>query len=72
MWFATQGASRRLDRDGRWQTFTTVDGLAENDVWAIAIDPGTGDKWFGTYGGGVNRLTTDGRWQTIVVGRRVR
>jgi hypothetical protein len=33
-----------------WTTCTTADGLADNVVWAIAID-GTDHRWFGTGGG---------------------
>ena len=34
--------------------FTTVQGLANNNVWSITEDK-TGNLWFGTYGGGVSR-----------------
>jgi ligand-binding sensor domain-containing protein len=37
-------------RAGTWTTYTTADGLADNNVQAIAVD-GAGHKWFGTYGG---------------------
>ncbi len=32
-----------------WTTYTTADGLADNAVYAIAIDA-QGNKWFGTTG----------------------
>jgi len=35
--------------DDTWTTFTTVDGLANNQVHAIAVD-GRGRMWFGTRG----------------------
>jgi ligand-binding sensor domain-containing protein len=51
--------------DGRrWRTYTTADGLAGNNVWAIAIDR-NGVAWFGT-DNGVSRF--DGaHWQTYTV-----
>ncbi len=33
-----------------WTTYTTADGLVNNDVRAITIDQ-DGHKWFGTQGG---------------------
>jgi hypothetical protein len=33
-----------------WLTYTTASGLANNSVYSIAID-GSGNKWFGTWGG---------------------
>jgi ligand-binding sensor domain-containing protein len=45
-----------------WTTYTTANGLAENDVTAIAVDK-EGNKWFGTDGGGVSKF--DGiNWTT--------
>ncbi|MFH0864797.1 MAG: two-component regulator propeller domain-containing protein, partial [Bacteroidota bacterium] len=45
-----------------WTNYTTADGLVNNDVQAIAIDA-QGNKWFGTYGGGVSKF--DGiNWTT--------
>jgi ligand-binding sensor domain-containing protein len=45
-----------------WTTYTTADGLAYNEVCAIAIDA-QGNKWFGTWGGGVSKF--DGiNWTT--------
>jgi ligand-binding sensor domain-containing protein len=44
----------RLRPDGTWQTFTTQDGLADNDVLSIAVGPDA-SLWFGTWGGGVSR-----------------
>ena len=40
-----------------WESFTTENsGLAADTVNAIAID-GSGDKWFGTWPGGVSRYS---------------
>ena len=37
--------------DGQtWRTYTEADGLTNNSVLAIAVDP-AGPKWFGTRGG---------------------
>jgi hypothetical protein len=43
--------------NGKWQTYTTKDGLAHNGVLAIDVSELTGDVWLGTMGG----LT---RWST--------
>jgi len=43
--------------NGKWQTYTTKDGLAHNGVLAIDVSEQTGDVWLGTMGG----LT---RWST--------
>jgi len=59
LWFGTRsGGVSVLDHGGTpfykgddtWTTFTTADGLANNLVWAIAIDGGN-RAWFGTLGG---------------------
>ncbi len=64
LWFGTRdGGASRLTPDGRWQTFTTEDGLAGNDVRAIAVAP-DGALWFGT-DEGASRLMPDGRWRTF-------
>ena len=56
VWAATTGGVVRWNRnDGSYVKYTTVDGLADNDVEAIAID-GAGHKWFGTYDGGVSEF----------------
>lgn len=38
-WFATDSGLARRRLDGSWQTFTTGDGLASNDIRAIALLP---------------------------------
>jgi ligand-binding sensor domain-containing protein len=38
-----------------WATYNTADGLASNNVHAIAIDA-EGNKWFGTWDGGVTKF----------------
>ena len=43
--------------NGKWETYTTEDGLAHNGVLAIDVSDVTGDVWLGTMGG----LT---RWST--------
>jgi ligand-binding sensor domain-containing protein len=68
LWFGTDGGGVSVLDDGgtpfdkgddAWATFTTADGLAGNNVWAIAVD-GAGRLWFGTYGGGVSVLDDGG------------
>ena len=53
LWFGTTGGVSRYDGT-IWQTFTTKDGLANNDVRAVTQDS-KGNLWFGTYGGGISR-----------------
>jgi len=61
-------AGNVLSQEGEWKTFNTNDGLANNDVRAIAVD---GDFiWFGTYGSGLNRFqksieSTPTAWMTF-------
>jgi ligand-binding sensor domain-containing protein/signal transduction histidine kinase len=54
MWFGMHGGLGRLDTNG-WKTLTTRDGLAGEEVRAIAEDR---DKnlWVGTSGGGLSKL----------------
>ncbi|MEE8391039.1 MAG: two-component regulator propeller domain-containing protein, partial [Anaerolineae bacterium] len=63
VWAGTSGGVVRWDRtDGSYVKYTTADGLADNDVRAVAID-GAGHLWFGTGGGGVSKF--DGNtWTT--------
>ncbi len=54
VWAATGGGVVRWDRTaGTYVKYTTVDGLASNDVRAVGVDA-AGHKWFGTNGGGVS------------------
>ncbi len=81
-WVGTWGGGVSLLDDGgtpfskaddTWQTFTTSDGLAHDDVSAVAFDD-SGNVWFGT-GGGVSVLDhngtplakSDDTWQTFTV-----
>jgi ligand-binding sensor domain-containing protein len=66
-WIGTSGGGAGLLDDGGtphtktddlWVTFTTADGLAENYVYAAAVDA-IGRKWFGT-GNGVSVLEDGG------------
>ena len=54
------GVSRYEPKTGAWATFTKKDGLAGNDVQAIAAD-GLGALWFGTSGDGVSRYEPEDR-----------
>ncbi|MDO8999381.1 MAG: two-component regulator propeller domain-containing protein [Bacteroidota bacterium] len=48
-----------------WMSYDVANGLANNNVQAIAIDA-AGNKWFGTYGGGISKF--DGNnWTTYTV-----
>src|SRR6187402_3229824 len=38
-----------------WISYNESNGLANNNVQAIAIDA-NGTKWFGTYGGGISKF----------------
>jgi sugar lactone lactonase YvrE len=55
VWAGTWGGAIRWDsRDGSYlQYLYPQDGLAENDVLAVAVDP-AGRVWFGTYSKGVS------------------
>jgi hypothetical protein len=65
VWAATFGGVVRWDaRTGNYTKLTTQNGLAGNDVRAIAAGP-DGALWFGTRGGGVSRLGSDGGWRTF-------
>jgi ligand-binding sensor domain-containing protein len=64
-WFGTSfGGVSHFDGTN-WRTFTTADGLAQDNVTAILEDR-SGDLWFGTYESGVSRY--DGvNWQTYTM-----
>ncbi len=54
VWFATTG-SGAFRYDGKtFTTFSSAQGLSNEDVWSITEDK-RGNLWFGTYGGGLNR-----------------
>jgi ligand-binding sensor domain-containing protein len=42
--------------NGKWRTYTTKDGLAQQAVLSLALDKRTGDVWVGTMGG-LNRIS---------------
>jgi ligand-binding sensor domain-containing protein len=51
LWIGTEGGLARLDKDGRWQTYSTAgSGLPDDRVWALAPDA-DGALWIGTWGG---------------------
>ena len=73
VWFATfsyfdgtgahGGAGRYDPASAAWSRYTTAQGLAFDDLAAVAIDD-RGRKWFGTWGGGLSLF--DGRnWWTF-------
>jgi ligand-binding sensor domain-containing protein len=78
-WFGTGGSGVSVLDDGgtphdkgddTWTTFTTADGLADDWVYAIAVD-GAGRKWFGCWGvsvlddGGTPHDKGDDTWTTF-------
>ena len=55
LWVATSVSAVEWDiNKGTYRKYTISDGLANNNVHAIAQD-NKGNLWFGTYGGGVSR-----------------
>ncbi|MEZ4675495.1 MAG: hypothetical protein R2932_14780 [Caldilineaceae bacterium] len=68
VWAATGGGVVRWDpATATYTRYTVADGLADNDVKAVAVDA-QGNKWFGTEGRGMTRLSPDGQWQTYTPG----
>jgi ligand-binding sensor domain-containing protein len=67
LWVGTNGSGlARLDKDGRWQTYTranTNGSLPGDDVRALALGS-DGVLWVGTNASGLARLDKDGRWNT--------
>jgi ligand-binding sensor domain-containing protein len=56
VWIGTRGGvCKRLNNGFLLEYYTVQDGLANNYVLSIAIDA-EGNKWFGTYGGGVSKF----------------
>ena len=47
IWVGTQGNGVSVFNGTTWTIYTTANGLADNNVWAIAIDA-QGNKWIGT------------------------
>jgi ligand-binding sensor domain-containing protein len=50
IWAGTDDGLAELDH-GRWKVYTTQDGLAQQAVLSLALDPRTGAVWAGTMGG---------------------
>jgi ligand-binding sensor domain-containing protein len=66
LWAGTDGGLARLDKDGRWQTYSkasTSGALPDDNVRALALSP-DGSLWAGTLGGGLARRDKEGQWQT--------
>jgi ligand-binding sensor domain-containing protein/signal transduction histidine kinase len=55
LWIGTTGGGLIRFRDGRFTTYTTVDGLSHNGVRSIYEDR-RGNLWIGTDGGGLSRF----------------
>lgn len=64
LWVGTSVGVLEIDLGNRQvrNTFTRKDGLANEYVFAIGIDP-KGNKWFGTNAGGMSRYNA-GQWKT--------
>tara|TARA_R110002167_G_scaffold12233_2_gene52308 strand:- start:5932 stop:7053 length:1122 start_codon:yes stop_codon:yes gene_type:complete len=65
LWVGTSAGVHEIDliNQNPLSTFTRDDGLANEYVFAIHIDP-DGYKWFGTNAGGMSRYK-DGEWKTF-------
>ena len=50
IWAGTDDGLAELDH-GRWKIYTVADGLAQQAVLSLALDPRTGAVWAGTMGG---------------------
>ncbi len=61
LWIATLGGGVVRYLDGRWDTYTAADGLADDNVYALAEDS-HGALWFGTAGGISHHVA--GTWET--------
>lgn len=61
-WLATSGGAAHVSKDGKWQIYTTMNGLIDNNVLSVAIDP-KGNVWFATPEG-ASVLQSNGKWQT--------
>jgi signal transduction histidine kinase/ligand-binding sensor domain-containing protein/CheY-like chemotaxis protein len=55
LWIGTVGGGLTRLHAGKFHTFTTKDGLANDSIHTL-LEDGTGDLWAGTDGGGLNRL----------------
>ena len=64
LWVGTSAGVHEIDLDSHavLHTFTREDGLANEYVFAIGVDP-AGNKWFGTNAGGMTRYR-EGEWKT--------
>jgi len=55
LWIGTIGGGLTRLHAGKFHTFTTKDGLANDTIHSL-LEDNTGDLWAGTDGGGLNRL----------------
>jgi signal transduction histidine kinase/ligand-binding sensor domain-containing protein/CheY-like chemotaxis protein len=56
LWIGTIGGGLSRLSHGKFETFTTEDGLSSNSVLSLFLDR-SGGLWVGTNGGGVSRLS---------------
>jgi len=63
LWIGTVGGLEQRTADGQLvQVFTTLDGLPDNFIFALASDT-AGGLWVGTEKGGLAYRSDDGNWQ---------
>lgn len=65
MWVGTSLGALEIDlaRQGMKNSFTRKDGLANEYVFAVGVQP-NGPVWFGTNAGGVGVYDAQGKWKT--------
>lgn len=65
IWFATLGGVYKYNPiQISWEKFTTLDGLSDNEVWAVKLDP-QGNLWFGTKAGATIFNSTENKWVSV-------
>ena len=68
------GGTPTVKTDDTWTQFSTADGLAHNNVYALTLDELAKQVWIGTWGYGISRLSyagtvankSDDTWTTFV------
>ena len=65
IWVGTEGNGLWMYDGTSWHTYTKSEGLADNEITAIAQDP-TGRLWFGTAKGGIS-VYDGSAWHTLTV-----
>ncbi|HEY3382243.1 MAG TPA: two-component regulator propeller domain-containing protein [Vicinamibacterales bacterium] len=55
IWIGSNAGLTRYDHN-TFKTYTTKDGLSNDNVYTVREDPDDGSLWIGTYGGGLTRM----------------